>query len=172
MTLVELMVAVVVMTVCISLLSNTIAATVAHTVAKRERALAVEAAQNVLEDMRQVAFSEIFARYNQDPDDDPDGRGTAPGANFAVEGLTRREEDPDGLAGCVILPADEPPLREDAEVELLGLPRDLNGDHRVDDADHSFDYIILPVRIHIEWKGRQGRRQFDLTTMFADLSHL
>lgn len=172
MTLIEVMVAVVVLTVCVSLLSNTIAATVAQGVANRERALAVEAAQNIAEDMRRADFGEIYALYNQDPSDDPHGEGTAPGAHFAVEGLTVRPGDQDGFVGRIIMPSVAAVLREDLEVPALGMPRDLDGDHVIDKADHSDDYIVLPVSIRIEWTGRIGQRQFELTTMFADFTRM
>jgi prepilin-type N-terminal cleavage/methylation domain-containing protein len=171
-SMVEVMVSVVVLTVCVSLLSNTIAATVAHTASKRERSLAVEAAQNVLEDMHRAAFAEIYALYNHDPNDDPRGRGTGPGPHFDVPGLSSRFGDQDGLVGRVLLPTERAPLREDVELEPLGMPRDLDGDHIVDDRDHTKDYIVLPVRVRIEWRGRQGERAFEMSTMFADLSRV
>lgn len=172
MTLVEIMVSVVVLTVCISLLSNTLAATVAQGVANRERALAVEAAQNLAEDMRRARFEELYALYNQDPTDDPGGAGFAPGSHFAVPGLTVRAGDKDGFVGRVLLPSVAAVLREDSQVPGLGLPRDLNGDHVIDAENHAKDYVVLPVTIRIEWTGRIGKRQFELTTMFADFSRL
>lgn len=172
MTLIEVMVSVVVLTVCISLLSNTIAATVAQGVANRERALAVEAAQNIAEDMRRAPFDQIYALYNQDPTDDPGRAGTAPGAHFAVEGLSVQEGDQDGFAGRILLPSVAAVLREDLVVPSLGMPRDLNGDHLIDSKDHSNSYVVLPVSIRVEWTGRVGRREFELTTMFADFTRL
>lgn len=172
MSLIEVMVSIVVFTVCVSLLSNTVAATVVHTLAKREQALAMEAAQNVLEDMRRMPFQQLFALYNADPRDDPGGAGTAPGPSFDVRGLRPVQETPAELVGRVILPAARAPLREDIDMPELGLPRDLNGDHLVDAEDRSRDYVVLPVRVRIEWLGKQGRRQLDLTTMLADVTRL
>lgn len=172
MTLIELMVSIVVFTVCVSLLSNTVAATVVHTLAKREQALAMEAAQNVLEDMRRVPFQQVFVLYNADPRDDPGGAGSAPGPTFDVRGLRPVQEGPAGMVGRVILPAERRPLREDVDLPELGLPRDLNGDHLVDSADRSGDYVVLPVRVRVEWVGKQGRRHLELTTMLADVTRL
>ena len=59
------------------------------------------------------------------------------------------------------------PLREDCIDARLGLPRDLNGDSLVDDCDHSEDYIILPVRVEVSWRGRFGARSFSLYTQIA-----
>ena len=172
MTLLELMVSIVVFTVCVSLLSNTVAATVVHTITKREQALAMESAQNLLEDIRRVPFAQVFATFNEDPLDDPGGAGTAPGNTFDVLGLTPLRDAQDGIVGRVILPAGRGPLREDVELPELGMPRDLNGDHVVDSADRVKDYVVLPVRVHIEWQGRHGRRELNLTTMLADVSRL
>ncbi|HJP03106.1 MAG TPA: prepilin-type N-terminal cleavage/methylation domain-containing protein [Planctomycetota bacterium] len=172
MTMAEVMIAVAIMTLCVSLLSRTISSTAVHTAAKREKAIAVEVAKNVLEDMHNVEFAEIFARYNADPSDDPEGSGTAPGPGIDVPMLTPQAGDADGFVGEVILPAEGAILLENVVVAELGLPRDLNGDALIDGEDHAQDYIVLPVSVRLQWTGRGGARTFELTTMFADLSKL
>jgi hypothetical protein len=169
MTMAEVMIAVAIMTLCVSLLSRTISSTAVHTAAKREKAIAVEAAKNVLEDMHNLPFGELFARYNADPTDDPGGPGTAEGPGIEVPLLTPRPDDGDGFVGEVILPASDAVLLENVTVKELGLPRDLNGDSQIDAVDHAGDYIVLPVTVRMEWTGRGGARTFELTTMFADL---
>lgn len=169
MTLTEIMVSMMVMTVSVYILSSTITATIAHSAGKRERIRAVEAVRSLLEEMRSLPCGELFALYNDDPTDDPSGLGTAPGKHFAIEGLDPQEGDADGFVGEVILPALASPLREDTVNEALGLPRDLNGDAKVDDRDHSGDYILLPVHIRVEWSGQVGERHFEMYTMFADI---
>ncbi len=169
LTLVELSVAIAVLTVCVYMLSQTVLATIAQAPAKRERAEAMEAVRSVLEQMRNEDFGEIFARYNEDPSDDPGGPATAPGRLFAVPGLDLIPGDADGFVGEILMPADGPQLREDASVPELGLPRDLNGDSFVDAFDHSVDHIILPVGVRIEWQSRLGPRRLEVFTMFADL---
>ena len=79
MTLVEVMVAVLILTVSVYLLSSNITAAIAHSSIKRERAIAVEASMNILERMRSERFDELFALYNAVAGDDPGGAGTAPG---------------------------------------------------------------------------------------------
>ena len=59
------------------------------------------------------------------------------------------------------------PLREDCVYPLLGMPRDLNGDSIIDQADHASDFLILPVQIRIEWEGRVGPQHVDLFTMLT-----
>jgi len=103
-----------------------------------------------------------FATYNADPNDDPGGVGTAPGPDFAVGGLAAAEDDPDGFAGEVILPASwvggSLQLREDTVDPAFNMPRDLNGDGLVDGQDHADDYVILPVRVRVRWTGASGVR--------------
>lgn len=172
MTLVEVMVAMLIFTVSVYLLSSTITATIAHSSIKRERAMAVEAAMNILERMRNERFDELFASYNTVPTDDPGGVGTAPGSNFAVVGLTAWDDDADALAGEVLLPSSLAVLREDTENRILSMPRDLNADLMIDDLDHARDYVVLPVTVRVAWKGKAGNRSFEMSTMFAKLEKL
>ena len=171
-TLVEVMIAVVILTVCCGMLTNTIVATVTHSQVKREQAVAVEAARGVIEDMHNGEFPFLFALYNADPTDDPAGEGTAPGKHFDVPGLDAAVDDLDGLVGEVILTAEAAPMLETTEWEELGLPRDLNGDLEIDDEDHSGDYLVLPVKVLLRWEGRAGIRQFEMSTMLADIRKL
>ncbi len=168
----ELMVAVLIMTVSVYLLSSTITAAIAHTAIKRERASAVEAAMNILERMRSERFDQLFASYNSVADDDPGGVGTAPGSNFAVVGLSAWDDDADARAGEVLLPSNSAVLREDTENRVLSMPRDLNADLMIDDQDHARDYVVLPVTIRVAWQGKAGRRSFEMSTMFAKLEKL
>ena len=39
--------------------------------------------------VNEVPFAEIFASFNSNPNDDPGGAGTCPGANFEAFGLDR-----------------------------------------------------------------------------------
>ena len=167
--MVEVMVALTLMTVAVYLLSSTITSVMVNGEAKRVRVLAVDAAMNRVEEMRSVRFRDLFALYNETPDDDPVGPGTAPGAHFDVDGLTPAPGDPDGHVGCVLFPSTTTVLREDAAVPELGLPRDLDGNLRVDTLDHAKDYIVLPAIVRIEWASGSHSRRFEMSTMFAGL---
>ncbi len=172
MTLVEVMVAIVILTVSVYMLTSTVTAAIGHSNATRERGLAVDATMNLFERMRAESFEELYARYNSDPNDDPDGAGTAPGKYFNVEGLDLQEGDLDGFVGEVLLPVVEtkqglPALRENSDLPEFGLPRDLNGDLMIDGRNHAEDYIILPVKVRIAWKGGTGNRTFEMSTMFS-----
>jgi type II secretory pathway pseudopilin PulG len=169
MTMIELMISVVILTVCCGMLTSTLSATNLHRATNRERALAAEAARGVVEDMHNWRFGAVFTTYNDDPSDDPEGVGSAPGKHFAVEGLSPASDDADGFVGEVFLPTTRSPLLESVEDEQLCMPRDLNGDMVIDGEDHTQDHIILPVRVVVRWKARSGVRSLELHTMLADM---
>jgi hypothetical protein len=129
----------------------------------RETALATAALQGLVEELYAVELDEAFARYNDDPDDDP-GSGTSPGARFAVEGLTARPEDA-GLHGRIFFPSpDGSPdeLREDTAE-----PCDLDLDGVIDSDDHASDYRVLPVRVRIAWQDGRARRELEVSTILG-----
>lgn len=140
--------------------------------ANHDSGLAEEAARGVLERMVGTPFAEVFATFNADPADDPGGPGTAPGRNFAVAGLTPRPDDADGLVGEVLFPTTPggagAVLREDLADARWGLPRDLNGDGAVDGADHAGDYVLLPARVRVRWRGAAGDAELDFDTLLSD----
>ena len=164
-TLVEVMIALTVVSVAVYMLSSTITATMVHSSARKERTLSVETAMNVLEHMRAVPFEELFVLYNDNPDDDPDGPGTAPGSTFAVPGLNPREGS--AAVGTVLLPSLDGKLRENLNIPELSLPRDLNGDLVIDAFDHAEDYKVLPVQILVEWTGSSGEGHLKMSSMFS-----
>jgi type II secretory pathway pseudopilin PulG len=62
-------------------------------------------------------------------------------------------------------------LREDVALAVLGLPRDLNGNGRIDDPTSSPDgwdaassAILLPVVVVVEWRGVVGDSRLQLAT--------
>lgn len=161
----------------------------------RQNSIAAEAARVMVENMRNRDFREVYALYNADASDDPGGAGTAPGHRFAVTGLETAPGAPDGMHGEISFPAQEQQdlsgqggvveqpvggggaggaaptewrLLETLQDDELGLPRDLNGDSIIDDLDHADDYIILPVRVRVEWEGNHGVRSLELFTMLVD----
>lgn len=73
------------------------------------------------------------------------------------------------LGGGKAPPPPEPEmyLCEDFVDETMGMPRDLNGDSMVDALDHSSDYVLLPVRIEVEWAGTVGARTLKIDTMLT-----
>jgi len=139
----------------------------------RETALAQLAARGAMEALLLTDFEEVFASYNETAADDGGLAQPAIGANFAIAGLSPQEGDPDGLPGRVVFPlmggVPREQLREDVFDPFLGMPHDLNGDGAIDALDHSLDYVILPVRVVVEWKGAGGvERTMGFETFLTD----
>jgi len=136
-----------------------------------ETARADLAARDMAERLFEVPFSDIFATFNTDADDDPGGPGTAPGAGFAVAGLAPTADDPDGMCGEIVFPAQDVAgvlqLLEGLDMPAYGMPRDLNGDGD-DDDDASDDYVILPVTIRISWLGTAGEQRLEISQILYE----
>jgi len=196
LTVIELTVVMTILAVSVSIFSGMVVTTARQRAINRENAVAAEGAKFIIESMHNMPFGDVFATYNSWPDDDPGGAGTAPGHRFVVDGLTPLTNSPDGLHGQIFFPCEmvtppapegegglggggllggkpaPPPdpelqLREDIVDASMGVPRDLNGDSMVDDLDHSADYLILPVRIEVEWAGTVGERKLTVDTMLT-----
>jgi prepilin-type N-terminal cleavage/methylation domain-containing protein len=192
-TIVEILIALSVLVVAASIFYQMVIGATRLRQVNHENALAADAARVVLERMRNETFLEVYRLYNEDPQDDPAGQGTAPGNTFDVAGLTALDGGVGGKPGSITFPSllvqsggggggkkkmgmmggggeavSDWQLREDYEDDSLGLPRDLNGDNVIDSADHSSDYILLPVRVRVSWKGPVGPRSFQIVTMLGE----
>jgi len=143
----------------------------AHLRTSRERAQALEAAQNVLETLQGEAFAEVFARFNATPADDPP-LGVSPGRSFPVAGLNARPGDADGLPGEILFPGGGVLLLENVADVEVGMPRDLNGDGAIDAADHSADYRVLPVRVRVLWRGAGGDQELEIAAALTNVRNV
>ena len=136
-----------------------------------ETAAAQQAARARLEALQGVPFGEVFAVHNDSTADDGGLTVAARGSAFDVAGFTPAAGDADGRCGEVIFPAVRVgaalELREDVVDAALGMPRDLNGDGAIDALDHAADYVLLPVRIRVAWRGASGERQMDYETILC-----
>ena len=169
-SLVELVVATAILIVVLVGFSFGVASSTALGRADREQVLVQESARAMLERLRTVDFEDVFACYNANPDDDPEGV-PSPGTAFDVPGLNPLPEDPDGRVGLIVFPVSEDgELREDLELERLGMPRDLTGDGGTDDVDHSADYRLLPVLVRVEWAGAAGDARLEMGTILKRMS--
>ena len=167
--MVELTVAITVMVIALCATASTVVTTNALNRQSHETAIARKAAESMVEALRNADFATVFARYNGAPGDDPGGAGTAPGANFVVEGITPIPGAPGGVAGQIFFPSAGPDLRENVVDPTLGMPRDLTGDILQDGFDHSSDYRVLPVRVRVSWTGRSGPRFVELQTLLSGI---
>lgn len=167
--LVEVMVALAIIAVGIVGLLGALLPAIQLSDTSRETTVAMNAARKMIVIMdRSWSFNDTFAMYNEDSADDPDGAGTAPGPGFIVEDLSAQPGDADGFVGRISFPGAGAVLREDTINPELGMPRDLNGDGVVDAADHSGNYIILPVTVFIEWQGASGLRSTEISTLLTE----
>lgn len=144
-----------VLAIAITSLMSLIVSSITLSRVNHETSIAHEAARRTIEQLQGTDFGDIFAVWGANP-------------NFAVRGLTPQLGDADGLVGQVSFPTVAGQLREDVADAGLGMPRDLDGDGAVDAADHSGDYVVLPVRVRLSWRGVSGDRAVDLTTMLMN----
>ena len=167
MTLIEIVVGMTLLTIGLLGYLQVLVGAVATSQGNREQALALEAARETMERLQATPRTEVFARFNVDPSDDPGGAGTAAGAAFAIVGLGPQRTDLDGLPGEILFPEVAGSLREDLVEPALSMPRDLNGDGAIDALDHEADWRLLPVLVRVRWRGRSGDAQIDLRTMLG-----
>jgi hypothetical protein len=132
--------------------------------ANRETEMAVSAALSAVDQVRSVPFAQAFARFNTTEDDDL--AGSCPGSSFDVVGLEAVAGDPDGLPGEILFPGDGLLLSEADADAALGMPRDLNGDADKDD-ELAAGYVVLPVKVRVEWAGASGERHIEMVTTLA-----
>ncbi|MBI3818693.1 MAG: hypothetical protein HY286_08390 [Planctomycetes bacterium] len=155
--------------ICIALLGTvkTIGSSIGITCALTEREVAVRAAHAKIAEIDSQSFSQILVMYDSDAANDPGGKATAPGPYFAVSGLQPQAGYAAGNVGEIQFPVSGTQLREDINNTALGMPRDLNGDGKIDGFDHSADYKILPLLIRIRWKGPDGNYIIDVPTVLS-----
>lgn len=169
-SLIEVMLAMGVISVAVVGTVGTIAATAKLSSTDEETILAAQGARVMLEQMSAADFDEVFALYNESAADDPAGAGTGPGAYFDVPGLDLQVGDADGRVGQILFPV--PPgfpasLRENTVDPTFAMPRDLNLDGVEDANEHSGDYLILPVRVRVDWRGMNGDRSVSFDTILT-----
>jgi type II secretory pathway pseudopilin PulG len=175
-TLVEVIIAMPILLVAMTLFSATVVSMMRQRTVNSESAVAAQQVQTLFERLRNERLEDAYALYNADDFDDPLGPGTAPGNSFQVDGLLPALDAQNGVVGEIFFPVvntalvGEPPtfeLREDGVDEALGMPRDLNRDHVIDDLDHAGDYILLPVIARVRWQGEFGLRELEMFTLLT-----
>jgi len=148
-SLVEAMMAVVVLVVGLMAMLSSIAVTGRLSQMDHESSLAMEAMEQTLARLRSTEYSELYTRYG------PGGTQM-----FPVPGLTSPGT---ALPGRIQLVTNE--TLSNAQ---LGLPRDLNGDGDAEDTDVSDSYVLMPVVVTVEWTGPTGLRRLQLRSLLAE----
>ena len=168
-TLLEVLIAASVALIALCGLLAAISNSMLVTQQNREYALAMEAARDKIEELRNMPFKDVFAAYNEVTGDDP---SSAPGADFAVDGLSALDTDPDGQAGKIIFPtsAAQPGLLDEtitAQQYGVAANLDMNGNGTNTDVfdPATISYVVLPVTVRIEWKGAGGASRFEIRSI-------
>ena len=144
--LADALIAMIILTVAVGTLAGTVSWGLRLRATNEETAIAERAARDILANLRSVPFDQALATWSAAPD-------------VTVAALNAQPDDPDGRVAEIRLPLVGGQLREDQDLPNLGFPRDLNGDGIVDAADHSGDYVILPVTVRLAWRGMAGDMQ-------------
>jgi len=131
-TLLEVMITLVVFIVAFGGLSALLVLNVQSISQVRERSLVVHSLRETAEKVRSAPFKEIVLDYQSYP--------------FAIGEIN--------ATGTVQLFLNETEVSQDSQV--LGLPRDLDGDGLVQSTDVSATYTLLPVKIEVSWTAQNG----------------
>lgn len=141
----------------------------------RDTSSAVDAVRLVVERLQGVEFDDLYASFNGDPADDPEGPGTASGAWFQLEldratgGAAGGPEDGNIVLDVTVsFPEDgDGDLSELAAPLIAGMPTDLNGDGNFSGGSRADDYRYLPAVIRVEWDGPDGRRSLSIPRVYT-----
>jgi len=104
MSLVELMTVVVILAVALLALVGSLWFASRLIRQSGEVNIAKNAVRGIIESMRMYDTDCIYAYYNSDPGDDPNGYGTAPGNGFSVKGLDPQAETTMALSARLNFP--------------------------------------------------------------------
>lgn len=121
--------------------------------------------------LKAAKFEDVVRCFDDDPGNDPLPAGSAPGKYFAVPDLAPPAGVDPAQMGWVELPlmdvAGAMQVREDLDLPQFGMPRDLSADGVVDANDHTDTYKLLPVGVHVVWKGVDGNSSLRTTLLLA-----
>ncbi len=123
----------------------------------RERRLANSALDSIIEDVKGIANAQV----GTDPTWSQNfvnayAVGGNPGPQFPVNGLEPRA----GEAAVVTVTVTTDETLTDQELGVdLGMPRDLDNDGAVDNANVTATATILPVIVRVRWSGSSGNRE-------------
>lgn len=141
--------------------------------------------RQVVEELESHPFEEIYARFNTNPADDPDGAGTARGGQFTLDPehrtafldagaaptATSREGASRGISYDIdiLFPEDENGnLAEGVSAPIWGSQAwDINGDGAPSSGDRSADYKLLPVGISVTWADPEGLHTFQVVRLLS-----
>ena len=123
----------------------------------RERRLANSALDSIIEDVKGIANAQV----GTDPTWSQNfanayAIGGTPGPLYPVNGLQPRDGEPSVVS--VTITTDETLTDQELGVNL-GMPRDLDNDGLIDNADVTATATIMPVIVRVRWNGSSGNRE-------------
>jgi len=164
-TLVDVCVALFILAIALGTLVGSIFYALRLEEVNAETVAASQMARAILEDLNTTNFADVYASYNSTPADDPDPKHDCL-ADLQVHERLLQFGGKGEPTVSVVFPNDKlGQLREDLDDKSLGMPRDLNGDALTDSADHSGDYVILPLTLRLAWEGITGPRTLEMSTL-------
>ena len=121
--------------------------------------------------LKAAPFKQVFAMFDASTANDPVGV-VSPGKYFVVTDLVPPAGVLPDRMGWVEFPTVEVggvmQIHENLDLPQFGMPRDLTADGVVDALDHSADYKLLPVSVHLVWKGVEGNSSLHTTLLLAN----
>ncbi|HXX92195.1 MAG TPA: prepilin-type N-terminal cleavage/methylation domain-containing protein [Planctomycetota bacterium] len=172
-TLLEVMIAVTILVLSIVGLVGVITYTTTQNEINRENLLAMRAAEGKIEEMKQYATKEIFARYSTTafiaalwPTGTVQGTvGTLPGPDFsatlAADPTYSRLQN---VSALISFPQNGTPSLYENWADPDPIARDLNANGIQDDP--TLNYVVLPTTITLSWKGIKGARTISYKYLF------
>ena len=141
--------------------------------------------RQVVEELESRPFEEIYARFNGNPADDPDGAGTARGSQFTLQpghaaafldtGTPAPAAPERGISRTTVFdveitfPEDENGLlSEEVVAPMWGSQSwDIDGNGEVSVGDRSADYKLLPVGVRVTWTDPDGIHALEVVRLMS-----
>jgi len=166
--LVDLCVALVVLSIALGVLVGAVFSGIRLTRTDEETAKASQALRTALARIGNLDPRDAFAILNADSSDDLAGQYASEYLDVGEHLFTDRHGQTVTMLVTFPVPEGEPGvLREDLELPELGMPRDLDGDGDIDGANHASDAILLPLLLRLEWEGSAGPQSLQMATILG-----
>ena len=160
-TLVELMVALLVLLLAVLACLFGLGASVRDVSSTKQAYVALTAAAGKVEEMKGKVFEDLYTLYG------PGSAGQSFPVTYEEDGRTYTlKPSAGGNAGSVELCVNETAIP--AGLGWVGA-YDLNGDGDATDADVKADYKILPVIVRVVWRDAEGQRREEIKTVLFNL---
>jgi len=125
----------------------------------RQEAIALSAARTKISEIEAYDFDNVFADYK-----------SGAKSTFSIAGISN---PPTQQVGRVVFPtngsANLDETLSDASFSGLNFPRDLNLDGDSSDTNVNASFVILPIKVRIQWESVQGLRTIEYKFIISKL---